>query len=225
MRPITAAIFDMDGTILDSSAMWAEVPPTVLRSLGVQPKESIYQDMLPLGMADFAPTLKRDYGLQQSEEELWAAMDTLVRRYYENEAQLKPGALEFLKALKAAGVPLVLATATDRYLVEPALRLTGVWELFDAVYTCTEVGRGKYDPLIYRLAAGSSPKATTWIFEDALYAIATARDDGFPVCAVADGESAFQWEEIQALANCSLERLTDWRKLPFAPALAAKSAC
>ena len=225
MEPITAAIFDMDGTILDSSPMWAQVSPRLLRQLGVEPKESIFHDMLPLGMREFAPFLKQDYSLPQPVEELAAAIEDMVRVYYEEESRLKPGALEFLRVLKAAGVPVVLATATDRHLVEPALRLTGVWELFDAVYTCTEVGRGKYDPLIYRLAAGSSPKATTWIFEDALYAIATARADGFPVCAVADGESAFQWEEIQALANCSLERLSDWRKLPFAPALAAKSAC
>lgn len=218
---ITAAIFDMDGTILDSGPMWAEVSPTVLRSLGVEPKESIYRDMLPLGMGEFAPVLKRDYNLPQPVEIVAAAIEEIVLRYYREEAQLKPGALEFLKALKAAGVPVALATATDRFLVELALERTGARALFDAVYTCSEVGRSKNDPLIYRLAAGTSPKETAWVFEDALYAIETARADGFPVCAVADWETAFQWAEICAAATCTLDRFSDWRTLPFAAALSA----
>ena len=218
---ITAAIFDMDGTILDSGPMWAEVSPTVLRSLGVKPKESIYRDMLPHGMGEFAPVLKRDYGLPQPVEVIAAAIERIVLRYYREEAQLKPGALEFLKALKAAGVPVALATATDRFLVELALERTGAGALFDAIYTCAEVGAGKRSPAIYRLAAGPSPKETAWVFEDALYAVETARADGVPVCAVADPETAFQWDEICAAATCTLERFSDWRTLPFAAALTA----
>lgn len=224
MAEMTAAIFDMDGTILDSGAMWGEVSPMVLRRMGVEPRESIRQDMLPLGMREFAPTLKRDYGLSRPVEEIAAEIEEIVHRYYTEEAQLKPGALDFLKTLKAAGVRLALATATDRNLVEPALRLTGAWELFDAVYTCGEVGKSKNDPLIYRLAAGASPKETTWVFEDALYAIETARADGFPICAVADKETAFQWDEIRAAATCALDCFADWREMPFASALTAENA-
>lgn len=219
MAQITAAIFDMDGTILDSSPMWGDVSPMVLRRYGVEPRESIRRDMLPLGMREFAPALKRDYNLPQPVEVIAGDIEEIVRTYYLKEAQLKPGALDFLKALKAAGVPVALATATDRELLEPALRRTGAWELFDAIYTCAEVGVGKSSPEIYRRAAGSSPKATTWVFEDALYAMETARADGFPVCAVADGETAFQWEEICAVATCTLESFEAWRGLPFADAL------
>lgn len=219
MTEITAAIFDMDGTILDSSPMWAEVSPTVLRTFGVEPKASIRRDMLPLGMREFAPVLKRDYSLPQPVEVIDGAIEAIVRRYYTEEARLKDGALDFLKVLKAAGVPVVLATATDRELVEPALKKTGAWDLFDAIYTCAEVGAGKRSPEIYRRAAGSSPKATAWVFEDALYAMETARADGFPVCAVADGETAFQWEEIRAVATCTLDSFRQWRSLPFAGTL------
>lgn len=224
MTAIKAAVFDMDGTILDSSAMWAEVSPTVLRQLGVEPRASIREDMLPLGMGEFAPALKRDYDLPQPVEEIAADIEAIVRRYYTEEARLKPGALDFLKVLQGAGVRLALATATDRELVEPALRLTGAWDLFDAVYTCSEVGRSKNDPLIYRLAAGPVPKERVWIFEDALYAIETARADGFSVCAVADAETAFQWDKIRAVASCAMERFADWGQMPFAAALTAAGA-
>ena len=81
MEPITAAIFDMDGTILDSSPMWAQVSPRLLRQLGVEPKESIFHDMLPLGMREFAPFLKQDYSLPQPVEELAAAIEDMVRGY------------------------------------------------------------------------------------------------------------------------------------------------
>ncbi len=226
MYQLTAAVFDMDGTLLDSSAMWAEVSPAVVRQFGAEPRPSIYRDMLPLGMREFAPRLKADYGLEPPVEEIARAIEAKVERYYFEEAALKPGALAFLRALKAAGVGIALATATDRRLLEPALARTGALPLLDAVFTCGEVGAGKHEPTIFRRAAEAlgAPKAETWVFEDALYAIETARADGFPVCAVADAQTGFQWDAIRAAATCALEDFRQWRQLPFANLAAVREA-
>ena len=226
MRRMTAAIFDMDGTLLDSGPMWGEVAPTVVRRFGAEPRATIRKDMLPVGMREYAPRLKADYGLPQPGEEIAACVEALVEQYYFHESALKPGALEFLQALKEAGVGIALATATDRALARPALERTGAWQLLDAVFTCGEVGATKDSPTIFRRAAEAlgAEKAAAWVFEDALYAVETARADGFPVCAVADAETSFQWEAVRAAATCALEDFRAWRHLPFAAGLPALQA-
>lgn len=217
-----AAIFDLDGTILDSGAMWDGVAPAVVRRFGYTPKETICADTLPLGMGEFAPFLKADYGMSESLETIGAAIEELVARYYLGSPALKLGALAFLRRLKAAGVPMAVATATERRFAEPALRSTGALELLDAVLTCPEVGAGKRRPDIFRQAARALGvrQGGAWVFEDALYAMETAKADGFPVCAVADPAAQFQMDEIRQLADCFLPDFLHWQSLPFAGRLA-----
>ena len=219
---ISAAIFDMDGTILDSGAMWDQVPFAVVRRLGYVPKATLRADVRPLEMREFAPFLREDYGMQEPVEEIHRITESIVRHYYRHKAALKPGALEFLRRLKAAGVPLALATATERYLLEPALAAAGVLPLLDAVCTCREAGHDKRRPDVYFQAAqalGTEP-AKVWVFEDALYAVETAKAAGFHVCAVADPAFADCRSRICDLADCFLAHFADWQTLPFAACLA-----
>ena len=217
-QEITGAIFDMDGTILDSAEAWRDVEYKVLKLLGYTPKPTLRQDVFPLGALDMAPFLKRDYGMTESVEEIDAYINAQVARYYFHEAVLKPGALEFLRVLKTNGVKLALATGTGRIQACSALNLTGAMPLFDVILTCQEVGYPKSNPEIFRLAASEmgTDKSTTWVFEDALYAIETARDDGFVTCGVADSAAAFQQVQIQAIADYYLPAFSFWREtLPF----------
>ena len=73
-------------------------------------------------MLEFAPFLKKDYDLPQPVEEIHAILEQRVKQYYTTEAELKPGALDFLRMLKDRGVTLVLATATERRLCCPPWR-------------------------------------------------------------------------------------------------------
>lgn len=209
------AIFDMDGTILDSMPMWNRAAAYLVTTLGRTPKDTIERDTLPLGMLEYAPFLKKDYDLPQEVGEINQLLDAYLVRYYTQEATLKPGALDFLRMLKDRGVALVLATATDRRFLLPALALTGADVLFDDIYTCGEVGHGKRSPAIYRAALGDTPKEAAWIFEDACYAIHTAVDDGFHVCAVTDSTTEPWRTEIAATAHCVLEDFRSWQHLPF----------
>lgn len=218
MTKITGALFDMDGTILDSGAMWAGVGPKILRDWGYTPKPTIDGDMLSLGMDECAPFMKQDYRMKESVEEINRAILAVASHYYHHESALKPGAMELLQALHDRGIPMAVTTATDLEYVEPALERCGVLHLFDAVLTCPQVGRSKHHPDIFRLAMaqiGAEP-AGVWLFEDALYSMETAKREGLSVCAVEDEGARSKREEIRRTADCYLTSLTQWRTLPFA---------
>ncbi len=218
-KTVKAVIFDMDGTILDSSEMWDTVAENVIMAWGYTPKPTIREDVLPLGFLDMAPYLKSEYHMTQSIDEINAAIAERTGRYYTSEAELKPGALELMKTLKANGIKVGLLTATSHVFAEPAMRLVGAWELFDAAISCAEIGFTKYGPEPFEEALsrlGTSVE-DTWVFEDALYAVQTAKSMGFRVCAIADSAAAFQWADIQKTADCCMDTFDQWLELlPFA---------
>ena len=202
--PFHCAIFDMDGTVLDSMPVWDTLGEDYLRSLGRPVPPGLRGVLAPLSMQQTA-----SYG---PAERIIDEINALVADFYRNTAPAKPGAAELLSCLRARGVRLALATATDRPLAEAALRRTGLLPYFSCLLTCSEVGAGKDRPDIYfaALAALSAKREETLVFEDAVHAIETAKAAGFAVAAVRDASMAAQAPRIRALADLYLDALSDF---------------
>lgn len=203
---IKGAIFDVDGTLLDSMHIWDSIGEDYLRSLGYEPREKLNEKFKTMSLAQAAAYYRSEYGVTLSVERICAEVNGRIENFYRDEAQLKPGAAEFLERLAQKGIKLAIATATDDYLVEAALRRCGVVSLFSGLFTCAMTGRGKTEPDIYRTAAarlGTQPRETL-VFEDALYALKTARAAGFPTAAVYDPHEPGQ-KELRELADYYIE--------------------
>ena len=200
---LRGAIFDMDGTLLDSMQVWENAGEDYLRTLGCVPEEGVGELMKSMSLQQAALYCRERYALPLSVEEIMAGVNGRVERFYRQEARLKPGALDFLRTLSQRGVRMCLATATDLHLVEAALDRCGVRTYFSALFTCTQVGSGKDEPHIYRAALRhlGTGRADTLVFEDALYAARTAKGDGFVTVGVADAYEKSEGE---------LERLSDF---------------
>ena len=200
---LRGAIFDMDGTLLDSMQVWENAGEDYLRTLGCVPEEGVGELMKSMSLQQAALYCRERYALPLSVEEIMAGVNGRVERFYRQEARLKPGALDFLRTLSQRGVRMCLATATDLHLVEAALDRCGVRTYFSAPFTCIQVGSGKDEPHIYRAALRhlGTGRADTLVFEDALYAARTAKGDGFVTVGVAD---AYEKNEGE------LERLSDF---------------
>jgi HAD superfamily hydrolase (TIGR01509 family) len=95
--------------------------------------------------------------------------------------------------------------------VEVALRRCGVLSYFGEIFTCNEVGHGKDEPHIFEAALRflGTERAETIVFDDALYALRTAKAAGFPVAAVYDSHENAQ-AEVQTLADVYLENLAQF---------------
>lgn len=208
---IQGAIFDVDGTLLDSMSNWTTIGERYLHSIGYEPKEGLNETIRSMSLYQAACYCKSEYGITRSVEEIMAGVNGLVEHYYRNEASLKPGAAEFLAQLKRCGVKMCIATATDRYLVEAGLERCGIRDYFSELFTCGGVGHGKDEPVIYQnaLAHLQTSKHHTVVFEDAFYAAETAKKDGFPVVAVYDPHEKKQ-AELQALSDFHLTRYSDF---------------
>lgn len=185
---IKGAIFDMDGTLLDSMPAWRSTASRYVKSLGMVPEKGLDEHIRHKSMAEAAEYINMHHKLQKTPEQIQNGVIDAMAQFYENEVVCKPGIEEFLHQLKEQGVKLCIATATDRPLVKLALERTNITHYFDAIFTCSEVGSGKAAPDIYEqaLAFLDTRREETYVFEDACYAAVTAHKAGFPVVAIYD---------------------------------------
>lgn len=207
LAPFRVAVFDMDGTLLNSMHIWDSLIDDYLASLGKVPSPSLRQDIRALDMRATAAYVRDRYGLRQSVMDIVDGINALALRKYETEASVKPGAAAYLAQLKRQGVRLAAATATDRVVAEPALKRLGLWDFFDAFLTCTEEGVDKNTPTLYERAVravGGNPPGGCAVFEDALHCIRTVKAAGFYTVAVQDDSTAYAWAEICRIADAHI---------------------
>ena len=206
---IRGAIFDVDGTLLDSMFIWDTIGETYLRSIGYQPKENLNETFKNMSLRQAARYYQTEYGVTLSIDQIMDGVNAMLERYYRFEVPLKPGAAELLERRRQDGVKLCIATATDRHLVEAALDRCGVLSCFGEIFTCNEVGHGKDEPDIFEAALRflGTRREETLVFDDALYAVRTAKEAGFLVAAVYDSHERSQ-AEVRARSDLYLEDLT-----------------
>ncbi len=207
---IRGAIFDVDGTLLDSMHIWDTIGEDYLRSLGYEPRENLNETFKSMSLYQAACYYITEYGVPMSAEEIMDGVNTVIEHYYRDEVLPKPGVARFLQELEDQGVKMCIATATDQHLVAAALERCGIGRYFSGIFTCNGVGHGKDEPVIYREALKllGTDRAHTVVFEDALYALKTAKGDGFLTAAVYDSHEKNQ-TEIRALADIALNDFED----------------
>ena len=211
---LQGAIFDMDGTLLDSMHIWDHFGTRFLRDMGVEPDPDTEDRVKVMTVRECARYFRERYHLPQSEQELVDMTHDRVNHFYTSEVRPKPDVEKFLSLLKMEGVWMYVATATDRTQAEAALRHTGLLDYFRGIMTCTEAGVGKESPVIFEkcLTRLRCRKEECVVFEDALHAIQTAKSAGFRVAAVYDPSAEADQPEIRRLADYYISSSGDWLK-------------
>lgn len=209
---IKSAIFDADGTLLDSMKIWEDAGEKYLRRLGLEPEPDLGKILYPMSLEESSIYLKKEYGLAQSPGEIKQAVLDVISDFYYFEVQLKPGVKEFLDCLNKEHIPMVIATTGDRVLLEAALKRLGIRGYFDEIFTCSELHTTKRESYIYQKAAIYLKTASehTYVFEDVLYALDSAKAAGCKVIAVEEVTSACDKEEIIKISDMYLTDFCDF---------------
>lgn len=205
---ITGAIFDMDGTLLNSMDYWALVADEYLQTVGISSGEDTSRFFLENGMKAWHTYCVGKFGLNATFDEAKRGIYDLMDEKYDTVIDVKEGAREMLDALLAKGVKMCLATATDRASVEKILKRLGIEKYFSRIFTSGEVGAGKREPKIYQVALEylGTDKETTYVFEDAIYAMRTAYSAGFRVVGVYDKNVYATEDEVRANCHVYLDK-------------------
>lgn len=193
---IKGAIFDLDGTLLDSMSLWDTIGNDYLRSLGIETNENLAETFKTFTLEQSAEYYRTHYGITLSVNEIINGINDIIMDFYRDVVPLKKGAAEFLERLSRNGVKMCIATVTGKQLAESALLRLNIRNYFTEIFTVAEIGCGKMSPQIYRAALAhlGTKKSETLVFEDAYHAMMTAKNDGFPVAAVYDEHEPMQTE-------------------------------
>lgn len=132
------AVFDMDGTLVDSAALWIEAKLDVLKRRGIPYTEADAAHLSSVELEGSAAYLQQHFLPEVSTAQLSREILDYADNFYAHTAALIPGAKELLEKLNALGIPCALATATPRERFEPLLRRLGVWHLLQHFVTVYE---------------------------------------------------------------------------------------
>jgi HAD superfamily hydrolase (TIGR01509 family) len=209
-----AALFDHDGLTLDTEGAWTRAEVTLFARYGREFTPAHKRELLGTSPAESAALMQRMLGRPGgwlSEELYELAMEELAAG-----AAPRPGALELLEALRAAGVPLGLVSNSRRPFVELGLRGAGLQHAFDVVVVAEEVANPKPAPDAYVAAAralGAEP-ARCAVLEDSPTGLAAGRAAG----ALTIGVPSLAGVVLEAdLVAGSLADTAVWRALGLAP--------
>ncbi|MBQ7475566.1 MAG: HAD family phosphatase [Clostridia bacterium] len=208
---IKGAIFDFDGTLFDSMGIWATVSSDYIRSMGLEPEADIDEKYKKMTLSEAAAYFKRYYGLSVTEDEIIAGVYGIIEPKYFGQVLPKPGIPELLRDMKAAGVPACVATVTDAYLIEAALKRCGLLDLLTGVFSCETLGLTKERPEIFDTARASlgTERGETAVVEDSFFAATTAKRAGYRVIGVYD-KYELPAKELEELSDVYVR---DTRKL------------
>ncbi len=211
---IKSCIFDFDGTLFDTMSIWETAGTDYLETMGIRAEDGLHKKLKTMSLAQSAEYLKEAYSLSMSVEEIMDGVNKTVEDFYFHRAMPKDNVVNVLTHLKAKGVKMCIATATDRYQIEAALGRCNMLHYFDAIFTCTEVGHGKDEPYIFELAREylGTDKSETAVFEDAYHAAKTAKNAGFFVIGIYDCYEK-RTEEIRKLADVYINSFSEPEKL------------
>ncbi len=209
-----AAIFDLDGTILDSMDVWEHIDIQFLKKRNLPVPENYVTEICARSFEEAAQYTIDLFGLQETVEGIIEEWNNMAVEEYSNHVGLLPHALDYLLRLKEHGIKLAVATGLPEKLYIPCLKNNSILELFDALCSTDEVQRGKEYSDVFELAArklGVAPEHCI-VFDDVLPAIKSAKAARMLAGGIYDKYSADQRTEIERIADIYL---LDFRQAPI----------
>lgn len=175
---IKAAIFDMDGLLIDSEPLWRIAEAGSLAAVGVHPRQEEIHNMLGRGIHNYVKFFYHKYPWKGPTPDEVA--DEITQRLVElvkEKGTAKPGVEAVLRQCKAKGLKQAVASSSPDYVIQAVLEKLGIAAYFDEVYSGMSEPHGKPHPGVFISVAerlGVSPLDCI-VFEDAPSGVLAAK--------------------------------------------------
>lgn len=203
---IKGAIFDMDGTLIDSLMYWDDLYKRIgsryFNDESFYPSPEVDKTIRPMIYANAMARLRELYNIPAEPDEFLSFCESGISEFYRSVAKPKKGARELLDDLKKKNIKLCLASATALHEVKAAIEYHGIAEYFDFVISCADIGIGKDKPDIFlkALSLMELSEDEVCVFEDSFIALETAKRAGFMTVGIYDRYNTDQ-ERVKASSD------------------------
>lgn len=182
-----AAIFDMDGVLIDSEPLWRRAERAAFARVGLELSDEDCKQTMGLRSDEVVALWYRRHPWSgASTDEVLQDMESGVAGLVRSEGQALPGVERTIGELRSSGVRLALASSSAPELIRVVLTTLGLEDAFEVVCSAVDEERGKPDPAVYLSAIRrlGVPPAACVAFEDSVAGVASARSAGLRVIAV-----------------------------------------
>lgn len=208
-------IFDMDGTLADSMAMWRSLGIDYLKSHGVDITSKDAQEMTTMSLKMSSSYMKEKFNLSLTPDEIYNDMKHIAEDFYEHHCTLKHGAKDVLDRFYEEGIPMMLGTGTPEEFFDPFLKRENMFKYFGKIATCDGLNLKKDDPRFFLTCcemAGFDPKETVLI-DDAYFAIIAAKEAGLTTICMYDEANDNMLRELSLKSDLFISDLSVLKKI------------
>lgn len=207
-RAIGGAIFDCDGTLLDTMGLWLDMEDELAALAGHVLSEEEKRRLRTCTVAESAAFFHDLLGVGSSRADVAGMLDEMAVEHYRTRARPRPGAVRFLAALRSAGVPCSVASSSPHSMLDAGMASTGLTAFIppELVVSTDDVGVSKREPAAFDRARElmGSPLASTWVFEDSAYALECAARAGYRTVGVWDSDESGTFGQLRELADIAV---------------------
>ena len=196
-------LFDLDGTLVDSSGIWVQIDLDFTARRGL-PHTQEYHDFVAHTTAPTAAQYTKEYyGLQESVEEIMEEWFQQALYEYSHTIAPKPHVRTYLEQCRSRGERMAIITSSAPQLCRATLERNGLGDYFEALLFAQEIGLEKKDPALFETAAQIlhlSPEKCT-LYDDSPLACRGAKAAGLSVVGVYDAIFADAEDEMRAMCD------------------------
>lgn len=212
MNFLDGAIFDVDGTILDSMSVWYDITKAFFQYHRIDVSNDEIDRIQEMTLDESIPYIQRKYIPLADSNSIIREFNERLSFAYTNTIKAKSGVCEYIRCLHNNGTKIAVATSGFENLCIASFKRIGIYPFIDAYAYSDEVGCNKTKPDIYLLAAkrlNLLPEQCE-VYEDIIAGVMSAKSAGFTVIAVADKANA---QDKDRLIRHSDRYITGWDEL------------
>lgn len=183
-----AAIFDLDGTLIDSTWVWDEMMKDFHKEYGIKSDLNYVNETVHMPPSEFVEFIKREHGLKESVFEIKSKIEKIAAKLYKTKVPLKKGVYKLLSLMKKNSIKMAVATSCFVELTEIILKKWKIYDMFSCFMYSEKLNTNKKTAYLYLAAAEklNVPKEQCAVFEDILIPLKAVKEQCMGYFAVED---------------------------------------